>query len=179
VETARIVNPEDPSWVKNAASYWHSNAYGFGVVDAEAAVVLAETWRATMWDAGVPMEEIFVGCDQTALLLPDTAGARQAVSLSYAGGMTFMEGVAAVVDVDHSRRGDLGFVLTSPSGTASTFDPRRLDSSGSGIHDWPFFSVSVWGESPIGEWHLVVEDTVPGNGKSGMLNSWCLILYGH
>ncbi len=38
----------DQGWVKNAAGFWFSNWYGFGAVDAAAAVAMAKTYTATL-----------------------------------------------------------------------------------------------------------------------------------
>lgn len=38
-------DPYDDSWVVNGAGIWHSDRYGFGIVNASAAVMVAETWQ--------------------------------------------------------------------------------------------------------------------------------------
>jgi hypothetical protein len=44
IDTARKIDPTDSSWFKNAGSHWVSRDYGFGLVDATAAVDKAVTW---------------------------------------------------------------------------------------------------------------------------------------
>jgi kexin len=82
-----------------------------------------------------------------------------------------------VVTATNHRRGDLRFVLTSPSGSESVFESRSQDSSSHGFSSWPFFSVAHWGESPIGTWTLKMEDVGSGT-DSGQLVSWQLVLRG-
>ena len=43
-ETSKNINPSDDSWVQNTAGYKHSYNYGFGMVDATAAVNKSISW---------------------------------------------------------------------------------------------------------------------------------------
>ena len=58
----------------------------------------------------------------------------------------------------HPRRGDIKIELTSPQGTKSILLPyRNYDFiNAEGYNDWPFMSVHLWGENPIGTWTLKI-----------------------
>jgi kexin len=43
--SASLTDPDDTSWVTNAAGFHHSDLYGFGLVNASAAVAAAEEWE--------------------------------------------------------------------------------------------------------------------------------------
>jgi len=86
-----------------------------------------------------------------------------------------VEHVQLRVSVKHSYRGDLRFVLTSPSGMTSIIESRKND-DGSSLTNWPFLSVRHWGESSTGKWKLGVVDTFAGD--AGMLVSAGLTIFG-
>ncbi|MBC7240323.1 MAG: S8 family serine peptidase, partial [Chloroflexi bacterium] len=44
-QTARQVDPTDPDWTVNAAGYHINHKYGFGAIDAAAAVQAAKNWK--------------------------------------------------------------------------------------------------------------------------------------
>jgi hypothetical protein len=66
-------------------------------------------------------------------------------------------------------------ILTSPSGSQSVLAEKHGD-SGNNFNNWRFGTVQHWGEDSRGEWSLSLEDK--GNGDSGTLNEWELIIYG-
>ena len=47
VHSSRRTDPAHSSWSTNGANLTHSHVYGFGVVDADAAVTLAERWTGS------------------------------------------------------------------------------------------------------------------------------------
>jgi len=179
--TARRIDESDPSWQLNAANVRHSDAYGFGVADADAAVALAETWLDNFPDRISPPTEKFVfsGASGTfPIAIPDRDSSRRKISsaIFVEEQNCVAEGVVASVTIKHARRGDLRIKLYSPGGSISNFEPRPDDHSSTGYSDWPFYSVAHWNESCAGTWILEVEDTVAGN--RGELSSWRLEIYG-
>ena len=114
VNSARINDASDNSWNVNGAGHDVSHKYGFGVIDASAAVDLAANW------ANVGPEINF----QSGLLdvddrqIPDNSapGISETTQVSES---IKIEQVEVIVDIDHNYRGDLEIILTSPSGTQS------------------------------------------------------------
>ena len=73
------------------------------------------------------------------------------------------------MNVEHARRGDLGFIIASPSGMVSVVDPRSPD-EGADFEDYVFTSVRHWGESSAGKWTVKLIDTKRGvSGRAGAL----------
>lgn len=147
--TATRVDPADPSWQLNGAGIWHSPRYGFGMVNAGAAVLLAETYAPT------PVASDFS---------EDATKIRR------------LEGVMAVVTatpVLGKRRGDMRFVLTSPAGSMSVFESRPNDDSFDGYEAWPFYSLAHWGESLASGWTFVETNSAARPGWT-----WTLHFFG-
>lgn len=172
VATAARNDPGDAGWTANGSGRFFSHAYGFGRVDAAAAVGLAATWTLA------PPEVAAVG---VALSPADAGGA-----LADGGSRVFrmrvdapadlrVERVEWTVELAHGRRGDVSFALTSPTGGVSRVPRRPLDTVAD-LHGWPFSSVAHWGESAAGTWQLAVNDEVAG--VSGSLVGWSLRIHG-
>jgi hypothetical protein len=159
-----VADPSDVSATINEAGIWHSNYYGFGVVDADAAVSAAENW--TLFGP----EVFLVGeSGEINVSIPDIS-TRPAVSTINVTGETededlITESVAVFLQVEHFSRGDLEVTLRSPAGTVSMLTPGRrientqLDPS----QRWKLLTVRNWGESAVGTWELSIRDLRPGD----------------
>jgi hypothetical protein len=156
----------DYKWVQNSAGRWFSNWYGFGLVDAEAAVTAAATWvpaplgtlgvydktenAAGVWDyyqdlSGAP---IAIPEDITT---PATSASAAVRSLS-------VEAVQVRLTTDHPNPEQLAVHLVSPSGTESR---RVLVDSGiisTGSNDYYFMSNAFLDEDSAGAWTIKVYD---------------------
>ena len=81
---------------------------------------------------------------------------------AYAGSIAYVEHVIVEMTlVTDYHRGDVRIELISPSGTESMLlDYRPKDtltvSSYQKYSNWPFMSLTFWGENPVGIWTLVV-----------------------
>eukprot|EP00040_Diaphanoeca_grandis_P034603 m.215219 g.215219 ORF g.215219 m.215219 type:complete len:743 (+) comp33186_c2_seq5:259-2487(+) len=163
------VNPSDGSWTKTSAGLWHSHKFGFGRLDANAAVELAKTWQ-------------LVG-DQVSTTLTKQNGGRgtfetytQNVDSSQTA-ITKLEHVQVKVNAQggSSARGKLQFKFYCPDGTASLImSSRSSDRSTALPLDWIFMTVRCWDQSPIGEWKLEMISVE----NSATLEDWTLILHG-
>lgn len=155
----------------NGGGLRFSNDVGFGLVDATAAVRLAETWVAGK-----------VSANELSL---DTVGTgstkNQFISEAKSGSLTFTVGKGVdvekiVIDLDltHDRTSDLVIKLVSPDGTTSLL----LDESGysRALPNWSFTSNAFRGELSEGTWTLLVEDKAEGG--AGMLRGGTLHIYG-
>jgi proprotein convertase subtilisin/kexin type 2 len=189
--TARRNDPTHPSWrnnLKAAAGQpgWFSHRYGYGVVDAGAAVAAAKTWQT------VGTSEQLLSCGpfeiEANLPIPDTGGTVSAASSTLAlsaeqCGIRNLEFVAVQGSINHEYSGDLAITLRSPADTDSELaNPRHCassnrDSDRCGRYDgWKFASVRHLGESVAGEWRLRVTDVEAG--KTGQLVRWSVKFYG-
>ena len=183
--SARKNDPGNSGWLAGAAkyrspmeSYSYNLAYGFGVVDAKAAVDLAKTWtnlppwRTTRSESadearGIP--------DAPSNSVP---GSTIESTLTVDDYVRFVEFVEINVNMVHSQFKDLAIELVSPSGNVSTLTTARRKAGSAGINgSYRFGSARHLGESPAGTWKLRVTDRRAGN--SGTLRSWNVTVYGH
>jgi len=174
---------EGTPWFVNGAtrvngSGFHVSAnYGFGLVDALAAVRLAETWDTQQSSAN---EQSRAASFAGSLAL-DGAGPAQTVDLVLGAGVV-AEQVTVFVDIVHGASRDLEITLTSPRGTVSTLfwhsyaSPALYGGTGA-FKPWTFVSNAFMGEDATGTWQLGVRDAA-ANGVSGTLLGATLTAYG-
>ena len=200
--SARKNDTANPGWAEGARKYgaasdsdrYHFNhEYGFGVVDAKAAVDLAEGW------VNVPSLRSASAESEAAVEIPppQANGTPQTVTttLTLDTGIEFTEFVEINTDFDHTSFRDMDIELVSPSGAVSKltvpFDTRyytttcerpdgstfdctyfvRLDG------EFRFGSARHLGEDPNGEWTLRLTDHYPA--QDGTLRSWNIKVYGN
>jgi hypothetical protein len=160
ITTLRRVSPSDADWKKNGAGLFFNHKFGAGLVDASAAVD-----KATQWKNLPASTSARISKKNLNLAIPDNKASGAAVEFDFSNISKYprlrVEHVQLRVSVKHSYRGDLRFVLTSPSGMTSIIESRKND-DGSSLTNWPFLSVRHWGESSTGKWKLGVVDTFAG-----------------
>lgn len=170
VETAVKNNPTNQGWVTNGAGNNVHDEYGFGVVDAAAAVSLAKGWTSVGSEVKISAKENF----DNPIVIPDNDETGITRSFTITEDIT-VESVEVLFDAKHDFRGDLEIVLTSPDGTESVLaSPNGI--KGKDFDNWVFTSVRNWGESAVGEWKLSVKDWQ--SGDVGSLSEWGLNIYG-
>ena len=183
--SARKNDPGNSGWLSGAAkyrspmeSYSYNLAYGFGVVDAKAAVDLAKTWTNLP-----PWRTTSDDSTDQAKVIPDAPsnsvpGSTIESTLTVDDYVRFVEFVEINVNMVHSQFKDLAIELVSPSGNVSTLTTARRKAGSAGINgSYRFGSARHLGESPAGTWKLRVTDRRAGN--SGTLRSWNVTVYGH
>lgn len=184
----KIVDPNGTDWTYNAAKNWNgggmhaSHDYGFGEVDARAAVRLAETWFDESTDYNLDIQSASSGTLNAAI--PDGSSS-YSNTLNLAAGVE-VESAQVTLQLDHQHWGDLIVKLISPSGTESILLNRTgkapgsgagdLGSSESGLMDFSFNTTHVRGEQSGGAWTLQVIDAA--TGAVGTVKNWTLDLYG-
>ena len=181
--SARRNDPDNSGWQDGAVQYGaaserytFNHEYGFGVVDAQAAVDLAQDWK------NVPSMET---AESTTLsvnqIIPDNSTTGITRSLQIASDIDFIEFVEINIDFNHPRFIDLDMRLISPSGAVSelmVYVPQAMQRGRLSVTGlWRFGSARHLGEDPSGIWQLAVVDRVAIN--EGTLDSWGLKIYGH
>lgn len=154
IASARKVVPSDPEWRTNANGYHFHHEFGAGLVDATAAVNLAETWQSLP-----EQESAEVLLSELNLQIPDADP--QGIELSFPFSSSTIlraEHVTVTLDIQHPKRGDLAVTLVSPSGIQSRLARPRTDNN-EDYPDWEFMTVRNWGEESAGTWKLQINDT--------------------
>ena len=189
--SARKNDPVNSGWEEGAHKYmvnaetdrYHFNhEYGFGTVDAKAAVDLARGWTTVP-----PLLSSVVESGGPTVPIPDApvTGSPTMVTstLTMDTGIRFTEFVEIKADFRHLSFRDLAVELVSPSGAISKlavpFDTFAGDVPLLVVLDGAFHfgSARHLGEDPNGQWTLRVTDHLPGIG--GTLRSWSIKVYGH
>lgn len=184
-ETARKNDASDGGWDvthpdSGQPQYHFNHKYGFGMVDAFAAVE-----RAKRWNINVGVEQVgdFPSANISAATIPDNDanGVVGTVTVP-ADPARVIEYVEVDVNIVHGDPGELKIVLIAPSGSQSilaephTCQTQTLTCPPDNYSPWTFGSSRHLGEAAAGEWRLKVVDAAPTN--IGSLISWSLRIYG-
>lgn len=175
-QTARQNDPSDPGWQRSAAPGYHYNhKYGFGAVDAQAAVA-----RALSWTSLAPARSHTASSNRRWSIPDDRAdGVDDTLTVS-GSGIGTIEFVEIAFSSDHPYTGDLEITLTSPSGARSVLAQTHRCTSGcgkSGRWGWTFGSAAHVGEPADGNWRLTVADNSARD--AGSVLSWGITIHGH
>ena len=193
-ETARKNDPANPGWEDGARmyglstdSYHFSHEYGFGVVDAAAAVELAKSWTSLppMRSAAAPSGKVYE-------LIPEPIDSASietvalTLTLTLGTDIEFTEFIEINANFQHESFRDLDIELESPSGAVSkltvpfntfTDDDDRENDYVPMYGPYRFGSARYLGEDPNGVWTLRITDVY--RLGIGFLESWSVKVYGH
>lgn len=161
------------TWNGGGSAYHLS--YGYGMVDAFAAVRMAEAWLVMHGDAQTSANEVQLTRRNTAdVAIPDEGTAQSQVSVAQD---IAIDTIYVTVEISHSYAADLVISLMAPDGNAV---PLFLNEGGSTLFDggnkWTFAVEAARGYSSAGTWTVQVADTVAGD--FGTLQSVRLDFYG-
>lgn len=170
----------DYKWVTNAAGYNFSNWYGFGRIDAEAAVKMAKTYNVnlgTFEETINPRTESWYYQSATVnLSVPDYDAYGVSNDLNVLHNFV-TEAVQVRITTTHPSPGELSVHLVSPSGTESRLllvntylDNTSLDA------DYLMLTNAFYGEDSYGTWTLRVFDGTVNN--TGSLTNWKMNIVG-
>lgn len=178
-------NPPSPTfWTTNSAGIRHSDEYGFGLVDAGAAVALASDWTnvsrliqldsgmvnatdnptiedATIEDATFRPVRVVSDNLETNVLDP---GTRLILTIACIRNNIKIEGVELTLTIEGDGAGDLLIALESPRHTVSPLALPRGDSNGLNgfaYANYTFSTYKHWGELSGGNWNLILQDFRP------------------
>ncbi|HQI82119.1 MAG TPA: S8 family peptidase, partial [Deltaproteobacteria bacterium] len=169
--TARRNDPTSPGWTTNGAGRPIHYHYGFGRIDAQAAVSAALSWT------NLAAEVSTQGTSSPNLPIPDNsaAGVTDTITVSRRISIEYVEVFFSAAD--HTFWPDLEVTLVSPEGTESVLAQTHSPSSASGSFDnWRFSTVRHLGEESDGVWTLRVRDLA--SQDTGTFQSWTLKIYG-
>lgn len=172
VRTAEKNDAADGDWATNGAGYPINHKYGFGRVDAAAAVTLASTWTPVAEESSAASSVVTVNG-----AIPSTTTGSGITSSVTINPSILVEHVEVLFNASHLSRGDLEVTLTAPSGTRSTLMTRRIPDHGDHFVNWTFTTVRDWGELSDGTWTIEVVDRFP-DANNGVFNNWQLKVYG-
>ncbi|WP_226580417.1 S8 family serine peptidase [Acuticoccus sediminis] len=177
-----LTGAERYQWDWNGADGWNgggfhfSEDYGFGLVDALAAVRLAESWTGTgTWESRALVEG--VAANEGSVAITDLA----TVTMTFDVAETIaVERVAIDLGLSHTWLSDLEIQLTSPDGTVSELMRDNFgsaDATDYGARDLTLASNAFLGELSAGTWTLTITDDYLGD--SGTASNAALSIVGH
>jgi subtilisin-like proprotein convertase family protein len=182
----------EQGWVTNDAGYEFNNFYGFGMVDADAAVTMAESYTfglGTQVEQNSNFSSGSFGSGTLNTTIPDNSkdGRTDTIAIS-AGNALTVESVQIKVKASHAKSGQLGVELTSPQNTKSILMNINnsfllLDSDNDGNIDGDsnlnivLTSNAFYGEDSEGVWTIKLIDGKAGT--AGTLTEWHINILGH
>lgn len=169
VETAQQNDPTNKDWVQNGAGYQINHQYGFGAVDAGAAVDLAQTWTAVTPEIAINSPVIDVNA---TIADNDPVGVTSTTTITDNISVEWVEVTASA----NLIQPDLDLVLTSPDGTKSVLSQQGSESNNN--QQWVFSSARHWGERSAGQWSLSVIDRQASESEKIWDSDWQIKLYG-
>lgn len=172
-KSSMVIDENHYDWTKNGAGLDINHYYGFGIVDADKAIELAESW------VNYSSEIIIEKESEINLDIPDNDQTGISVQIDVEENI-----IIEFIDVffnapEHPRLGDLEIVLISPSGTKSVLAEQhsQLFEGYFRYNNWRFGSFRYLEENSKGIWKLIVKDK--SQEGVGILKSWGLKVYGH
>lgn len=156
VETARIINDDDPDWERTAAGRLYSYKYGFGVLDASRYVRAAQSWKLVKpqsWfhSKTIQIAEGTMNASNTFTggQLIGKGGIKSTVTVSKQmlidNNFESLEHINIRVWISHTKRGDVEVEVVSPHGVKSVLaSTRQVDQADTGYPGWSFMSVKHW-----------------------------------
>lgn len=152
--TSERVDVNHADWTQNGAGLWVNHEYGFGAIDATAAVAAAVN------HIPLSVEETFsTGLQAVNQSIPDVGAAVTAsVNVSAADAIESLEYVEVVLNATHTFIGDLEVIVTSPSGTQSVLAETRASDPSRNYANYVFTTVRNWDESSEGTWTVSLRD---------------------
>ena len=170
VRTSKVIDIDNEGWFTTFKGREYNHAYGYGLVDASAAVNLAKDWETIGEEVSYSTEDIEVN-----EFINDERD-EGVISKYFVNGSINIETVEVNVNISHGHRGDLNLFLESPNGVISEL-VRQSNDENDHYNDWVFSSVVHWDENSFGLWKLKVNDTLVGN--AGTWKDWNMTFYGY
>jgi len=159
MRTTRRNDASNAEWIQNGAGHWVNYNYGYGAIDATAAVIAALGWHNVPALMSIDTGVVTVNQD-----IPDApVGANPGVSIDIpVTGNIRVEAVELFLNATTTSIGNLRVVLTSPAGVDSLLAvPRTVDTQDN-FTNALFTSRRHWDEPSIGTWRVRIADEIAG-----------------
>lgn len=158
--TAEHNDPTDTGWTLNGAGLRVNHKYGFGAIDAQAAVNASLTHNPLG-----PLASRSTPVVRVNRTVPDNTLSGIVANVTTNIQLN-LEHVELVLNASHQNRGDLAITLVSPSGTRSVMALARTQDFGNNYTNWVFTTTRNWGERSDGTWTVEVADLLTGTTGS-------------
>ena len=152
-----LTGSDTSGFVKNAGGYSFSHSFGAGLLNVSAAVAAAKDWTN--------LGQLFFaeGAGEGGAIADDATPS--VITFDMSASRLRVEHVEITVNVKHANRGDVGFIIESPSGMRAIAN-NRLPDDGADFSEFTFTSPRFWGETATGTWRIAALDVV-SNGVKG------------
>ncbi|MGK7894737.1 MAG: S8 family serine peptidase [Xenococcus sp. (in: cyanobacteria)] len=181
VETATQNDPNNPDWIANDAGFLVNHNYGFGAINAGAAVEAALTWQTLEPEYSYATVELGTSWSRDSnnpTQFTRTSRIEEDLNIEWVEISITPPSVNSSDKFDVLDK-DVELILTSPQGTSSILSSTGSDSFFD-TDRWTFTSARHWGESSAGEWTLTVindQNTAEEFQRPDFVN-WELQFYG-
>ncbi|MEQ9284286.1 MAG: S8 family serine peptidase [Marinovum algicola] len=149
-------------WLANGAGNWNGggmsfhHSYGFGMVDAFAAVRMAEVWDLLYADAATSANLEVLTASYSGAPVAITDNSTASVTLSVTEGV-IIEHIYVTIEGSHTYMGDLTIQLESPTG--EIFDLFLNELGNNDLNGtWVFGVSGALGVSSVGDWTIHITD---------------------
>ena len=115
VMTSKVIDEDHGRWITNGGGRRFSHFYGYGIVDAGAAVDLAARWKEKQYYLA-PFTEVRVSNDEKVSALAESNVIISQIEIE---SPIIVEHVVAEITINHPSPNDIELVLESPEGTQS------------------------------------------------------------
>ena len=167
-------------WTTNAAGFKHHPWYGFGKINIQSAITLAEAHVLGSLGTFVNTSGTQTSIGGTITSYQRSIFTTKKITLSApAGSSNFVEFIKLSLGFDHADPEEISVELKSPDGTTVTvLQPFTLKTSNPSNNDFDMGISSFYGESISGDWTLIITDYTD-DGVGGTLDNWSIKVYGH
>ena len=190
VTTSTLINGTsvtlDQGWVRNSAGYWFSNWYGFGAIDAAAAVNAAKNYTSYLPSMQASSVNSNFSSDE---LVPQYSTVGSTLTFTMSPSFSTVEHATVMLNMSQSPGLLCNQIeLISPSGTKSILMHALNGYSNSGVPQQTItnsriLSNAFYGETAAGTWNLKFYDFCPTSigSRTSILSTavQTLVLTGH
>jgi subtilisin family serine protease len=156
--TAKRVDINNTTWVKNGAGLWHSIDYGYGKINPMSMVEMCQSRDFQP----LPSQETLKASESfSPVLIPDT-NTTITKTLEIDNNVK-VEWVSLYVEIDHKYAGDIEIALISPSGTKTVMIQPNDLLYNAYENGFRFSSVAFIDEDAKGIWHIEITDRLPND----------------
>ena len=187
--TARKNDPTNGDWLQNGAGHWINHNYGFGAIDVNASVALAQTFTS-LYPDGQKSHSVAKGSLVDSNTLLGVATENNASLFLKMASLTVSDAESLIadhvdltIDLVQTYPGDLDIILESPAGTNSTLSHHGIhpiDKDSYFFAPFTFGSVRYLDENSSGTWNIYIRDYYKASSgeDSGQFDGCKLTVYG-